>query len=565
MASSLTPLPIFGATLTTTQTTSITISSDQASFTIYYPLPSPALTSTTFSTSYTTLSPPPDTPTVTSLSILVLTEIVGIAVSSGVPITTRTLTQAFPSSQGRLIQVSGVGMNSTVGGVVGGGGGGCPKWMWSCQTRGQKIGTGFAIAIAAIAVGFFAWFLWFWCCGGSSRCRRKKSFVVVRRGGGRGGSGGGPPRREIEHGLGIGGIGGDGAGLLLRDLSPGGSSLKRSQRTRKRKKSAGIGRGEDDARGGLLLFGTEPQIGGGWSRVDAGPARTAERSRSRSRPRRKLSKRYPNNNAVGPSQPMQGEFSATNAQTPKLPPHPPSGPRKLSRSLSAKRPKPAPITAQGEFPTTTTTAQMPQPPPPQTGPAAPPEQPLQTPTSTAAVIGSLIGAAATFILDPKSSQQQPTEKPSQDRSTPSQQPARRSSRNQSAPSHPRSRRQSQNNSQRPIIAVRTTEKNAVRHAHFVDSPPATYSDQAIWRSDSNRESQRRFDEKRQRQTRGRAHDDPHTEEEEHEEDEDVEEEEGRSRKKRNYERTRYVHFLTMGEGEEMDLDADLNVQFDRCE
>lgn len=130
----------YGATQTTLLTTTISISNGQNSATIRFP--DPAISAPTL---YTTLAPitGPNWLSIplTSLPILVLTDMVGIVVSSGIAIETRTLVEK-PS-----VPTAAVAITSTNGTVVDTG---CSSW--TCWTQSQKVETGFAIVLASFVL-----------------------------------------------------------------------------------------------------------------------------------------------------------------------------------------------------------------------------------------------------------------------------------------------------------------------------------------------------------------------------------------------------------------------------
>ncbi|TAQ88264.1 hypothetical protein B7494_g3409 [Chlorociboria aeruginascens] len=151
-----TPRPtLYGGTLTTTFTTTLTFTPDQESITILYPWPpitSPVQYTTPVATS------PEDKEFPSGLPILVLTDVVGIMEdTTGRIVKTATLVQAAPSV-----------------GVVRGAGasGGCLEWR--CWSEEKRIGI--LVAIGLLVIGILGMIWWALCC------RRKKERNVRRKG-----------------------------------------------------------------------------------------------------------------------------------------------------------------------------------------------------------------------------------------------------------------------------------------------------------------------------------------------------------------------------------------------
>ncbi|KAG4422719.1 hypothetical protein IFR04_004197 [Cadophora malorum] len=159
MATSASPsITTYGATATTFITTTISLSTIQASFTILYPPP------TTEAVQYTTFSAvenPRSTFTPSPLPVLVLTNVVGIAVNpSGSPVATRTLNQTPPPQA--------TNRSTSIPQVVT-----CPSWKWTCWPLSKQVGIGLAIGLGTLLL-LFLWWLLFW------RPRIKK--IRIRRG-----------------------------------------------------------------------------------------------------------------------------------------------------------------------------------------------------------------------------------------------------------------------------------------------------------------------------------------------------------------------------------------------
>ncbi|KAK0127263.1 hypothetical protein ONS96_006814 [Cadophora gregata f. sp. sojae] len=155
------PLVTYGATATTFLTTTISLSSNQASFEILYPPPaSEGIQYTTFPA----VQNPSSTYTPSPLPILVLTDVVGIAVNpSGSPIATRTLTQILPP------QASNANITISTTEATN-----CPSWKWTCWPLSKQVGIGIGIGLGTLLFLLLLFWLFFW------RPRIKK--IRIRRG-----------------------------------------------------------------------------------------------------------------------------------------------------------------------------------------------------------------------------------------------------------------------------------------------------------------------------------------------------------------------------------------------
>ncbi|PBP27010.1 hypothetical protein BUE80_DR001988 [Diplocarpon rosae] len=136
----------YGATSTTTLTTTISLSSVGPSFTILYPPPN------TWPVQYTTLpaqsNPAPhDTPS--PWPILILTNVVGIAINpSGSPLATRTLSQTVPSPSTSTSRPTAAAACVTWS---------CLGWSTSKQAL---VGTG--LAVGGLLLVALLWWLFWW-------------------------------------------------------------------------------------------------------------------------------------------------------------------------------------------------------------------------------------------------------------------------------------------------------------------------------------------------------------------------------------------------------------------
>lgn len=138
-----TPLPTYGATSTTTLTTSISLPPNQKSFTVLYP---PEATIPTKYTTFPVQSNPTTTYTPTPLPILILTKIVGIAISTnGRPIETRILTQQPPPQAANTTVPSRRNCDA-----------------WRCWSISKQALVGTAIAVGTLLIIVLAWWALFW-------------------------------------------------------------------------------------------------------------------------------------------------------------------------------------------------------------------------------------------------------------------------------------------------------------------------------------------------------------------------------------------------------------------
>ncbi|KAH7348483.1 hypothetical protein BKA65DRAFT_584208 [Rhexocercosporidium sp. MPI-PUGE-AT-0058] len=146
----LPPPSTYGATATNLLTTTVSLSSNQASFTILYPPP------TTDILQYTTfpdLSNPSlnSTYTPSSLPILVLTNIIGIAVNpSGSPIATRTLSQTPPPQATNTNSSSSTSQPAPS----------CTTW--NCWSKEKRIGICLGAGLGFLLILLLLWWLFFW-------------------------------------------------------------------------------------------------------------------------------------------------------------------------------------------------------------------------------------------------------------------------------------------------------------------------------------------------------------------------------------------------------------------
>jgi hypothetical protein len=149
MASSLSTT-LYGATSHLTLTTTVTALSSEQSLTILYP--SPAISQSPQFTTVTRFSGQGLTTVV--LPVAILTDVVGDIVNTfGSSINTGTLIQVSPSQPSGILVLGGEKEGKQSGYA-------CSS-TWRCWHLGEKIGTVFAIILAAIAIlGLLMWGLW---------------------------------------------------------------------------------------------------------------------------------------------------------------------------------------------------------------------------------------------------------------------------------------------------------------------------------------------------------------------------------------------------------------------
>ncbi|KAE8454246.1 hypothetical protein EG329_005171 [Mollisiaceae sp. DMI_Dod_QoI] len=182
-------LTLYGATVTTTITTSYTVSDpNQRTWTLLYPEPP-----ITEPLQYTTLRPPSNPASKwfpTTLPVLVLTDVVGVLFNTnGIPLQTGTLNQEPPSQP--TITGTGQGGNLTGTSSSGDQTGACRAW--DCWSQSEQVGIIVGPIIGFLVILAILW--WGFClrrngvCGRPGRHRRHDE-----EGGGRGGPGGGSRR-----------------------------------------------------------------------------------------------------------------------------------------------------------------------------------------------------------------------------------------------------------------------------------------------------------------------------------------------------------------------------------
>jgi len=147
------PLTTYGATRTTTFTTTVTATSNQERFSILFP--NPPITELV---QYTTFPPPLDPASKfnpSSLPILVVTDVVAIILNTNsVPISTGTLVQTPPAQP----TYSGADPLTSS----------CSSW--NCWTPGQRTGT--AVAIVLFIIATMGLLCWGFCCTPRDRGNR---------------------------------------------------------------------------------------------------------------------------------------------------------------------------------------------------------------------------------------------------------------------------------------------------------------------------------------------------------------------------------------------------------
>jgi len=156
------PLTTYGATRTTTFTTTVTATSNQERFSILFP--NPPITELV---QYTTFPPPLDPASKfnpSSLPILVVTDVVAIILNTNsVPISTGTLVQTPPAQP----TYSGADPLTSS----------CSSW--NCWTPGQRTGT--AVAIVLFIIATMGLLCWGFCCTPRDRGNRSSSISVSSR------------------------------------------------------------------------------------------------------------------------------------------------------------------------------------------------------------------------------------------------------------------------------------------------------------------------------------------------------------------------------------------------
>lgn len=142
---SISLLPHYSATRTTLFTTTITAPADAKSVSIYYPQPE-----VTQAPEFVTVTVPrveAGAESVTVLPVLVLTDVLGVVVSTdGTPLKTGTLVEPAPAQATGWVDGSMATPDCSA---------------WKCWTKGQQAGT--AVAIVVTALGIWALCVWGFC------------------------------------------------------------------------------------------------------------------------------------------------------------------------------------------------------------------------------------------------------------------------------------------------------------------------------------------------------------------------------------------------------------------
>lgn len=145
---SISLLPQYGTTRTTFFTTTITAPANAKSVSIYYPQPEVTQAPEFVAVTVPRVEAGTEVESLTTLPVLVLTDVVGVIVSTdGTPLKTGTLVEPAPAQETGWVNGS---MSATQD---------CSTWK--CWTKGQQAGTAVAIIIAAL--GIWAVCVWGFC------------------------------------------------------------------------------------------------------------------------------------------------------------------------------------------------------------------------------------------------------------------------------------------------------------------------------------------------------------------------------------------------------------------